>query len=77
MVLEDLLRRSRELARYRRPPLGLELDRFCQWLHEHGYARSVIRSHLSHIAQFNQYLRDLGIKDCREVQQRHADRFMG
>ncbi len=26
MVLEDLLRRSRELTPYRRPPLGLELD---------------------------------------------------
>ena len=62
MVLEDLLRRSRELTRYRRPPLGLELDGFCQWLHEQGYSRSVIRSHLSNISQFNQYLRYLGIK---------------
>ncbi len=26
MVLEDVLRRSRELTRYRPPPLGLELD---------------------------------------------------
>ncbi len=77
MVLEDLLRRSRELTRYRRPPLGLELDSFCRWLHEQGYARSVIRSRLSNISQFNQYLRDLGIKDCREVQTRHADRFIG
>ena len=34
MVLEDLLRRSWELTRYRRPPLGLELEGFCQWLHE-------------------------------------------
>ena len=73
MVLENLLRRSRELTRYRRPPLGLELDGFCQWLHEQGYSRSVIRSHISNISQFNQYLRYLGIKDCREVQKRHAD----
>ncbi len=76
MVLEDLLRRSRELTRYRRPPLGLELDGFCQWLHEQGYSRSVIRSHLSNISQFNQYLRYLGIKDCHEVQKRHAVRFI-
>ena len=68
MVLEDLLRRSRELTRYRRPPLGLELDGFCQWLHTQGYSRLVIRSHISNISQFNQYLRYLGIKDCREFQ---------
>lgn len=77
MVLEDLLRRSRELTRYRRPPLGLELDGFCQWLHEQGYSRWVIRSHLSNVSQFNQSLRYLGIKDCGEVQKRHADRFIG
>lgn len=77
MVLEDLLRRSWELTRYRRPPLGLELDDFCQWLHEQGYSRSVIRSHISNVSQFNQYLRYLGIKDWREVQRLHADRFIG
>ncbi len=77
MGLEDLLRRSRELTRYHRPPLGLELDGFCQWLHEHGYSRSVIRNHLPNISQFNQYLRYLGIKDCREFQKRYADRFIG
>ncbi len=74
MVLEDLLRRSCELTRYRRPPLGPELDGFCQWLHEQGYSRSVMRSHISKVSQFNQYLRYLGIKDCPDVQQLHADR---
>ncbi len=51
MVLEYLLRRSRELTRYRRPPLGLELDGFCQWLYTQGYSRLVIRSHISNISQ--------------------------
>lgn len=77
MVLEDLLRRSWELTRHRRPPLGLELDGFCQWLDEQGYSRSVIRSHISNVSQFNQYLRYLGIRDFREVQKLHADRFIG
>ncbi len=76
MVLEDLLRRSYELTRYRRSPLGPELDGFCQWMHEQGYSRSVIR-HISKVSHFNQYLRYLGIRDCREVQKRHADRFIG
>ncbi len=76
MVLENLLHRSWELIRYRRPPLGLELDGFCQWLDEQGYSRSVIRSHISKVSHFNQYLRYLGIKDCREVQKLQADRFI-
>ena len=76
MVLENLLRSPWELTRYRRPPLSLELDGFCQWLHTQGYSRSV-RSHLSNISQLNQYLRFLEIKDCREVQKRHDDRFIG
>ena len=77
MVLEDLLRRSWELTRYRRPPLGLELEGFCQWLHEQGYSRSVIRSHISKVSQFNQYLRYQGVRECREIQELHADRFIG
>ncbi len=76
MVLEDLVRRSCELTRYRRPPLGLEMDGFCQWLDKQGYSRSVIRSHISKVPQFNQYLRYLGIKNCREVEKLHADRFI-
>jgi len=62
MVLEDLLRRSWELARYRRPPLGLEVDGFCQWLHEQGYSRSAMRSHIPKVSQFNWYLHRLGIR---------------
>ena len=76
MVLEDLLRGSCELTRYRRPPMGPELDGLCQWLHEQGYSRPVIRSHISKVSQFNQYLRYLGIKDCQDVQELHADRFI-
>jgi integrase/recombinase XerD len=77
MVLEDLLCRSWELTRYRKPPLGLEVDGFCQWLHRQGYARSVMRSHIAKVAQFNWYLRRLGIKDCGELQELHADGFIG
>ncbi len=75
MVLEILLRRSRELTRYLRQLLGLELDGFCQWLHEQGCSRSVIRSHISNISQFNQYLRYLAQADgnC----QKHIGQFFG
>lgn len=77
MVLEDLVRRSWELHRCRMLPLGIEVDGFCKWLHEQGYSRSVMRSHIAKVSQFNRYLRYLGIKDCSEVQALHADRFIG
>ena len=57
-------------------PLGVEADGFCKWLHEQGYSRSVMRSHIAKVSQFNWYLRYLGIKDCSEVQELHADRFI-
>ena len=76
MVLEDVLRRSCELTRYRRPPMGPEMDGFCHWLHEQGYSRSVVRSHIAKVAHFNQYLRSLGIQNAQDVQELHVDRFM-
>ena len=76
MVLEDVLRRSYELTRYRRPPIGLEMDGFCHWLHEQGYSRSVLRSHIAKVSHFNQYLRYLGIKHPQDVQDLHAERFI-
>ncbi|MBW6487372.1 MAG: hypothetical protein K0B01_14600 [Syntrophobacterales bacterium] len=57
MVLEDLVRRSWELHRCRMLPLGVEADGFCKWLHEQGYSRSVMRSHIAKVSQFNWYLR--------------------
>jgi len=33
---------------------------FCHWLHEQGYSRSVLRSHIAKVSHFNQYLRYLG-----------------
>lgn len=76
MVLEDVLRRSYELTRYRRPPIGPEMDGFCQWLHEQGYSRSVVRSHIAKVSHFNQYLRYLGIQNSQDVQDLHAERFI-
>lgn len=77
MVLEDLIRRSWELRRCRRLPLGVEADGFCKWLHEQGYSRSVMRSHFAKFSQFNRHLCNLGIKNFSEIQEFHADRFIG
>ena len=33
MILEDFFRRPSAIARYRLPPLGPLMDRFCDWLH--------------------------------------------
>ena len=77
MVLENLFRRSWELRQCRRPPLGLEVDGFCKWLHEQGYSRSVMCRHIAKVSQFNHYLRYHGIKDCRDVKALHVDGFIG
>ena len=54
MVLEDILSRSWELSRYRRPPLGQWLDGFCDWLHERCYSHTTIREHLCEVSHFNE-----------------------
>lgn len=77
MVLENLVRRSWELRRCRRFPLGMEADGFCKWMHEQGYSPSVMRGYFAKFSQFNWYLRNLGIKACSEIQELHADRFIG
>ena len=75
MVLEDILSRSWELSRYRRPPLGQWLDGFCDWLHEQCYSHTTIREHLCEVSHFNEFLRQLGIGDCRQLERLRADRI--
>lgn len=76
MALDNFFRSSSALRRYRLPPLGSEVDEFCEWLRRQGYCRSVLRCCVWKVSRFNQYLRRRGIKDCREVERSHAERFI-
>jgi hypothetical protein len=37
MVLEDLFKEPSAMARFRTPPLGPEMDAFCEWLTNVNY----------------------------------------
>lgn len=76
MALEDLFRSDSAIKRYRLPPLGSEIDEFSEWLRRQGYCRAVLRFSIWKVSGFNQYLRRRGIKDCREVKNSHAERFI-
>jgi len=76
MVLEDVVHRSCELARYRLPPLGAELDGFCNSLDEQGYSYSLIRGYAARVSQFNLFLCRRGIKTGDPIEEEHAQRFI-
>ena len=76
VVLEDLFRRGVELAQFRTPPLGHEMDGFCDWLRRNGYSRHGMRRRLWHALHFNQYLRKRGVKDCQGIEGSLAERFI-
>ncbi len=76
MVLEDFYRRPATLARLRLPPLGPLLDGFCEWLGRQGFSRSVLHRRLWQVSHFNEYLRRRGIKEARDVETIHGERFI-
>ena len=76
MVLKEVVHRSCELARYRLPPLGGELDGFCNSLDEQGYSYSLIRGYTARISQFNLFLRQRGIKIGDPIEEEHVQRFI-
>jgi integrase/recombinase XerD len=76
MVLEDIFRRPEAINRFRKPPLGSEMDGFYQWLCDQGFSKDVMRRRVWQVSHFNRYLRRLGIKDYRDVERRHAERFI-
>lgn len=76
MVLEDLFKEPSAMARFRTPPLGPEMDAFCERLHRQGFRRNVMRQRIWQVSHFNQYLQNAGIKDCRDVKRSHEERFI-
>ena len=76
MPLEDRFCRLAKLRRFRMPPLGPELDDFCEWLCGQGFSRDVVRRRLWQVSHFNRYLRRLGVRDCRQVERSLGERFL-
>jgi len=76
MVLEELFKEPSAMARFRTPPLGPEMDAFCERLHRQGFRRNVMRRRIWQVSHFNQYLQNVGIKDCRDVKRSHEERFI-
>ena len=56
MALERVFECPRTLKKLRSGPLGELLDGFCDWLLEHGFARSTVRKHLANVRQLDEHL---------------------
>lgn len=56
MAMEFVFECPRTLNKLRSGPLGKLLDGFCDWLLEHGFARSTVRNHLSNVNHLNPHL---------------------
>lgn len=76
MVLEDFYRRPATLARLRLPPLGPLMGGFCKWLGRQGFSRSALHHRLWQVSHFNEYLRRRGVKEARDVEAIHGERFI-
>ena len=56
MELEKVFFDPRALKRFGEGPLAPKLDGFCEWMSNHGFARSTIRRHISRVSSFSRYL---------------------
>ena len=56
MELEQVFTCPRTLNKLRTGPLASLLEGFCRWVLTEGFARNCIRTHLSNLSHFNEYL---------------------
>ncbi len=76
MALETFFCSRSAMRRYRLPPLGPEVDEFCESLRRDGYCRPVIRRYVCQVSRFNLYLRRRRIKGSGDVERSLAERFI-
>ena len=76
MPLEDWVCRLAKLRRFRVLPLGPEMEGFCEWLSGQGFCRDVLYYRLWPVSHLNQYLRRLGVRDCRNLERSLPERFL-
>ncbi len=77
MALEDIVLRPDERARFRLPPLGSQMDGFCDWLSRQDFSQGAMHRRACQASHFNDYLRRKGIKEGQDVETSLAERFIG
>ncbi len=76
MGLEQALVCRKTLAKLRIGPIGHLLDGFCDWLLVCGFARYTIRTHLSSVSHFNEYLGRRRAGNRQTVCQQDVESFL-
>jgi site-specific recombinase XerD len=76
MGLADFFVCDRTMERFRQPPLGPQLDPFCDWLAEGGFCWDTVRGHVTHISHLNRFLCALEIDDASQLDQATVESFL-
>jgi len=75
-MLEYWYKDRRTLVDFRRGPLGKYFDGFAAYVKENGYSKCRGQDILSKACQFNVFLIDKGITNCRQVSRSLAEPFL-
>ena len=75
-MLEVYFKYHRVIARFRRGPLGNEIDRIAADLERSGYKRSSVKLYLARIARFSAYAANGGYNGSRPIPRVIVDRYL-
>jgi integrase/recombinase XerD len=73
MTLDTLFTDTHAINRHRAGPLGTYQDNFCQWMRNNGYSCSTMRSHITYLTRFGEYLSKHPITDFSLIHQAKKD----
>lgn len=76
MALEEIYFCSRALKRHRTTTLGSLQDGFQEWLKAKGFGFGLMRTHISRISRFGEYLGEHDVSDYSEVSSEHIESFL-
>jgi len=76
MGLTDFFVCDRCMERLREPPLGPQMDPFCDWLVARGFRWDTVRGHVSGVNHLSRYLRGVGLEECKQLDSATVDRFL-
>jgi integrase/recombinase XerD len=76
MGLADFFVCDRSMERFRQPPLGPQMDPFCDWLAEGGFCWETVRGHVTHISHLNRFLYALEIDRAAQLDQPTVESFL-
>jgi integrase/recombinase XerD len=75
MVLEQVFKCAHTLNKLKTGPLTKLLEGFCRWLLNGGFTRGCIRTHLSNLSHFNQYLANVSTRPRTMVTAKDVEDF--